>query len=307
MTKRLSLLLAICCVLVFHAHSSQAQDLVAFSTSYFAPATLAEPVSGAPELEVDVMRYDFEAWFWQTDLGNDWRILHGLSGQYMDLSYQNDPSPGQLQYADDIGEGLAGGAYRMLIRHQFSSDWIGLAVVSPGFYTDAYNGVDKNSFQVQGGVFAVRMLSGHSDVTFGARYSSQLGRPMLLPMLGYTYKASQWHVMLMLPSNAEWMWQFSETFSAGLAVELDGYNYWLSRSLNEGFNIEYAQMTAGPKVEVALGSYLRLRLSGGMAAGLRMYKVYDRNEDLFSDNELDPSLFVRATLAVPVSALPGQD
>jgi len=215
---------------------------------------------------------------------------------------------------------LGGAVFRMVLPEntiqEFESDLIFLGIRLIGIYklssgneivlnafpaistadnTQTFSG---ENFLMQGGLFYRHHVNERLFYTLGVISTSRFGRPLVLPLLGVSYRAEKFSFSANLPILLEAKWNYMNPFSFGLKASANGSQYNVqneSESGNQFDLIRFSRVQIGGLLEYRIKGPLTVSIFGGVAAS-RIYE-FELIDSESINLDLENAPFVSAKLS----------
>lgn len=185
---------------------------------------------------------------------------------------------------------------QIVAARRIADGWWLNVVAAPGIASDLHN-VDAGHLTAQGTALLQRTPQTGPSWGFGVTASNAFGETRVVPLASLDWEAGKATVHLLVPAEASVAVRLRDGVTAGVQATLDGNVYTLGREglLEEG-RVRYSVWEVGPRLEVALGSRLRLTVRGGISLGRRL-EVEDRQGIRTEDAGLEHGASVAAGLS----------
>jgi len=176
-------------------------------------------------------------------------------------------------------------SYGITIAHPLKEKWTWVGKIKPTIASDFNDGLSMNDFLFQGATLVTRKIKEHFNIGAGVVYTTQTGRPRLLPTLQIKYHKSRHLVDILLPSHVKYSYQLDEAgkFRLGVKGSFDGGDYninidnFIAADANTIDNVIYTRANLGLLLHVILNDKFHLELNGGVSAA-RKYQ-FENFED----------------------------
>lgn len=170
-------------------------------------------------------------------------------------------------------------------------------VFKPGIHGD-FHGVDEDHIVYQGSFLAEKKFGKKNIWGFGAFISDNLGDEQILPLARlFWYPSNNWFIETTLPKDFRAGYRLSKNSSVGLAANLYGYQYRLTKGPFDGEVLSYKEIQLGPFYEYKFSQGRGLfRLRGGVSAGQNFEFKDKDNDKTISEGDLQSAGFVSLSL-----------
>ena len=209
-------------------------------------------------------------------------ILNTLNYNLVQSSISNTPIISSLEN----GGKLHKLSYSFTIAHKLNEGWTWVNKIKPTIASDFNDKLSKNDFLFQGATLITRKIKEHFTVGAGAVYTTQTGRPRLLPTLQFKYHKNRHLVDILLPSKVKYSYKLDEAgkFRLGIKGSFDGGDYniniqdFIAAEASSIDNVIYTRANLGLLFHVILTNTFHLELNGGISAA-RKYQ-FENFDDL---------------------------
>ena len=176
-----------------------------------------------------------------------------------------------------------------------ATGWSAWFRVSPGLSSDLKSvGWDD----VSGTIVATGgyRFSREFALLFGAYFSRDIGRPVILPALGFIWKpADAWSIAL-LPPRFVVSWKPADKWSLKWVTEPEGGS-WHARDGGDDRTYELRLFNSRAEVQREIGSHAALYVGAGLSFGGRLRVLDDAGDRHFSEN-IRPAPLINAGLKI---------
>lgn len=163
--------------------------------------------------------------------------------------------------------------------------WQLIWTVLPTLASDFGEPLHKDDFILQLSALAKKRSSANVEYGFGVAYTSQFGKPLVVPLFNLTRKVGPWLTVMVLPSYAMHAYQFNEAtqlgFKAAVYGNLFNVNYENTPPGYDLNRVSYSRITIGPEFQQKIIGDLFLTVGAGFAV---------RNKLEIQDNDLNKEL-----------------
>lgn len=181
-------------------------------------------------LNIKESEYDIKAKFgaplYASTEGHPIYVFLNLNYELLSCNYKINTSSSSLKSIDKlhtIGSGL--GAFVVINKNLSMNFSLGGSLNSN---LNKIKRVDQNDLLVNANMVFIKTYN-ISSFQYGLTISSSFGKPMILPILGFTIKPVEWfQYSIMIPYQTS-AWLIGSKFSLGLTAQIDGKNYRLIR------------------------------------------------------------------------------
>lgn len=192
-------------------------------------------------------------------------------------------------------------SYSLSTLYRGIDDWIFMARVAPSLVSDFENKLSDDDFIVFGSLMATKKINEKVKFGGGIAYTSRLGKPLLLPLLQFSYKSERHSFNAFLPAMIQYHYTFgeSEKFKAGFKVVPNGSNFNADQDHFAQVTVDklnYVRINMGPEVSYMVTDILRLELSGGLSAR-RTYTYYGQEGSAY-DYSSENGAFISVGLVI---------
>jgi hypothetical protein len=278
--NKLFIFFVLCLLLTGISNYVSAQQVfgVSFGYEYFPSMELANPIAGAPGLEIQAEGWSLGAAFPLAFAEGKIIVLNQINYKRTDLSYQNMPEDGNdIEQIQSIG-------YTLFMIDSLSHKWKMVAVVTPGLASDFEGKVSSDDFTF-GAVFGfIRRISKTFELGFGLAYMPDFGEPLPLPFLYIDWKiAPKLTANGILPTNMILAYKLNPKIDLGLSLKVDGNRYHGDPN-KFGVNnplMKYSEGTLSPMVQFHFTKWLHMNIEGGFAF-YRNFEFFDGDDEVQS-------------------------
>jgi hypothetical protein len=235
---------------------------VAASLAFIPNSPFQHPGSIAEEvMDVQFQHARFEANI-PIRVGEGGEIMNGVVYSYLGFGYSSLAVPtGSPDALHDL-------SYRLAITLPLTEQWRLVGSAQPGIASDLQN-IDGDHWRLEGGLAAWRGFGRGSVVGFGGAYRYDFGKALLLPTFDLQYETESMRFDLQLPRSAAGYLRTDEQVEFGLAARVDGSVYRLGGAPDQGKEVRYSVVSAGPEGNVHLRHGITTRIAAGFAAARR--------------------------------------
>jgi len=286
----------ICFVLAFHVSSFAHQfELFSLDYEFFPSSHIEDPAPGVEDVEIQVSTFQIRA---TLPLIFDERKTILLNGfRYQQYRFDQDYlAESEEHKASDDLHALT---YNLTVVRQFSPKWKVVTMVVPGIFTNEYESVDSQDFDIQGSILFNRILTTQSNCSFGLAYINSFGEPLLTPALGYRLDKEKYQFNLLIPTFARFSYAINGTVSIGLSGGISGDRFHIESEVYDdeydNIIIKYSAFTLGPVVDFTLKKSLHVAIEGGLCMGLRRFEFYDGDDEL-ADRNMENNVYFRTKI-----------
>jgi hypothetical protein len=189
--------------------------------------------------------------------------------------------------------------YKAYIVHELSAEWKALVYVAPGFASDFDHFDTKQCFAFSGIIGGMRRMSDALTLGTGFTYGHDFGRPLILPILYFKWRATdRLLVKGLLPKGATVVYSVHPAFDCGVVAEAEGDRYHVDpvRYGVENPQMDLAQATVGPYATVHFSKWIHFRVAGGFTV-MREWKFRNGSRTIHN-LDLQNTVFLSAGLEV---------
>ncbi|MEE9572575.1 MAG: DUF6268 family outer membrane beta-barrel protein [Candidatus Neomarinimicrobiota bacterium] len=285
-SKKQNVLLFVILMLCTQLNITYAQEMFGLSSGYeiFPYVELAEPIEGAPDLEIQASSIYLGAAFPLILKEGKIIVMNQLNYKRTDFNYRNLPD------SDDEITQLHSIEYTMFMIDSLSEKWKMVAVVTPGIASDLESDFSSDDITISAVFGYIKTMNKNFDLGFGLAYMPDFGEPLPMPFVYVDWDINpQLNVNGILPSDLTLLYKFNPKIDLGLSLMIDGNRY---HGDPDKFDVEspflqYSEGTISPMVNIHLSKLIHLNVEGGYA--------FYRNFAFFDDDDEVQSLDLKRT------------
>ena len=176
-------------------------------------------------------------------------------------------------------------AYSLNFVHKWNEKWLIIAGVSPTLASDFKEKISSDDLIFQGNFLVSKKVSMQFTIGGGLIYTTQLGKPRLLPALQVQYQTDKHQLTALLPSFLSYHYKVgkNEKLRIGFRTALNGGNFNVSA---QGFpgtvsspinKVIYSRANLGPVINYQLTKIIQFEAFGGIS-GARKYRLEDSDQ-----------------------------
>lgn len=148
--------------------------------------------------------------------------------------------------------------------------WRLVTTFSPTLASDFRTKIHKDDWIFRSNILATKRANINSSFTFGLLFTTRFGKPLVLPMLGYTHKKNDWTTHILLPGFATIRKKLKNNFQAGLKMTINSnvYNADLRHYAfhNNDYNrLAFTRILLGPELLIPIYKDVYFQLTGGFS------------------------------------------
>ncbi|MFC1549895.1 DUF6268 family outer membrane beta-barrel protein [Candidatus Neomarinimicrobiota bacterium] len=297
MTKRIirSVLLIAFCILSVQLNSVNAQQIFGLSVGYetFPYAKLVEPITGAPDLEIQATSLSLGAALPFGFAEGKVIVMNQFNYKRTEFNYHNLPDD------DNDIEKIHSISYTAFMIDSLSHKWKMVAITTPGLASDFEGDLTIDDFTF-GAVFGfIKRINEKLDLGFGLAYMPDFGEPYPMPFVYTDWKINpKMNVSGILPSDLTLLYKFNPKIDLGLTLKIDGNRYHGDPKKFGVDNplLKYSEGTLSPTVNVHFSKWIHLNVEGGFAF-YRNFEFFDGVNQVQS-LDLERTGYVKTMLVV---------
>ncbi len=275
--------------------SVEAQQVfgISYGYDYLPYALLADPVSEAPDMEIQMVTRSFGASFPLMFGDGKIMLLNQFNYRKTEFSYKNFPVPGtpveQAQYY----------SYTAFMIYTLNEKWQLLAVGTPGFASDFEADISGEDFTFSVVLGLIRTKSDRFSWGFGLAYSRDFGEPFPFPFLYYDWNnGARLKSSGIVPVDLNLTYQLNPMIDLGLALKVGGNRY---QGNPDKYGVDdpemaYSEGTFGPNAMIHFAPWAHLRIEPGFAF-FRRFEFFD-GTDLVQSYDTKGISYVRMLLVL---------
>jgi hypothetical protein len=161
--------------------------------------------------------------------------------------------------------------YNLSIIQSLTDRWKVAAILTPSLASDFKDKLSSSDFFMQGALIGIRKLNDFTSLGGGISYTTQLGSPLLLPVVYFRYYKDRQKVNIQLPMLADYAYSVDpkDKLNVGFRMGLNGTNFHVtSDDINSHIDVNelrYSRINAGPVISYKICNVLKLEATGGLS------------------------------------------
>lgn len=191
--------------------------------------------------------------------------------------------------AGEVEKSLYKLSYSLIVVQKLNNDWTIIAGLTPTLASDFERKFSLDDLILQWNALVSKQISLDFLIGGGLIYSTQLGKPMLLPALQLKYSKNKHLITALLPSYLNYYYQADskEKLKIGFRIAPNGANFNVQTQDLSGFipapinKLIYSRANVGPVISYQLTKILQIEAFGGISSN-RRYRLQDDNGSLYN-------------------------